>query len=93
VKLSAPFLGIGSLVPFVILTVIPVAAAFERGIDLVKSNELHMSTISLLCGASAQSMVALHRSHQAPLEPSGQVPARIAVHCSVWWCRFVVLSM
>ena len=75
-KLSAAFIGIGTLVPFVILTAIPFVAAFERGVDLVKSNELHMSTISLLCGDSAQRMVGLHRSHQAPLEPLGQVPAQ-----------------
>ena len=74
--MSAPFMGMGSLVPLVILTTIPLAAAFERGVDLVKSNELHLSTISLLCGESAQRMVAVHRSHQAPLEPLGQVPAQ-----------------
>src|SRR4030095_16183367 len=82
VKLSARFIDIASLVPLVILTAIPLAAAFERGVvvlrgvDLVKSNELRLSTRSLLCGDSAQRMVAVHRSHNAPLEPLGQVPAQ-----------------
>jgi hypothetical protein len=35
-----------------------------------------MSTTSLLCGDSAKRMVALHRSREAPLEPSGRVPAQ-----------------
>jgi len=67
---------LAGLVALLVATALTLASGADLKSDLVKSSELHISTIALLCGPEAERMISVHRAHRAPLEPFGEVPAQ-----------------